>query len=109
MNEETNPSKILGDAFQAAFPGETKIPGVSALVIAWTPNEPDSTEGKLACGVHGSISEIANVLCNAAAQSDDIKQTIILAAMILTITGESPSGGLGGLLETVLSSRGQAS
>jgi len=87
MNEETNPSKILADAFQAAFPGETKIPGVSALVIAWTPNEPDSTEGKLACGVHGSVSGLANTLCNAASQSDDVRQVIMLAAMMLAANG----------------------
>lgn len=87
MNEETNPSKILADAFQTAFPGETKIPGVSALIIVWTPDEPDSTKGKLACGVHGSVSGLANTLCNVASQSDDIAQVILHAAMMLTASG----------------------
>lgn len=87
MNEETNPSKILADAFQAAFPRETKIPGVSALVIAWTPNELGSTEGKLASGVHGSVSGIANTLYNVANRSDDLTQVIMLAAMMLTAAG----------------------
>lgn len=87
MNEETNPSKMLADAFQAALPGETKLPGVSALVVAWAPNEPDSTEGKLTCGIHRSVSGLSNTFCNTASQSDDIMQLIMLAARMLTANG----------------------